>query len=94
MMAKTREQRNAARRVRYAENKKRLDACNNFTLEVMRHAEESGYAARVEAYLRRCILEDRPAKVEDIVMTEEEASLFERNRLLWTTNSQLDGSDA
>jgi hypothetical protein len=68
-MGETREQRNAARRARYAENKKRVDACDKFSGRIMGQA-----AARVETYLRRCILEDKPAKLEDVLMTEEEAS--------------------
>lgn len=62
-MAKTREQRNAARRARYAEEKKRFDVCNKFSGEIIRQA-----TPRIEAYLRRCILEDMPAKLSDLLM--------------------------
>lgn len=61
-MARTREERNAARRAQYDENKKRWEACDKFTGEIMRQA-----MPRIEAYLRQCILEDKPAKLSDIV---------------------------
>lgn len=70
-MAQTREQRNAARRARYAENKRRIDICDKFSGEIMRQE-----AARIEQYLMRCILEDRVAKIDDCLMTEEEASFW------------------
>lgn len=75
-MAQTREQRNVSRRARYAENKNRLDACNKFSLSIMRHADASGYTARVLDYLERCIRQDRPANIDECMMTVEEASFW------------------
>jgi len=60
MMARTREQINAARRAKYAENKKRKAVIFKFYQEIL-----ESYTPKLEAYLRRCINEDKPAKLSD-----------------------------